>query len=195
MTTSKSLSGRLSPESISAAFDGEVGATDFERLCQQWSEDDVREDWHTWSLIGDVLRSDDLAHSPSHDAHFLAGLRQRLTQEPAILAPAALQAPALSAPVAHRRAVAWQWWGSAAVAAGVAVAVGAWVRPTGVLTLSPSPALAQVAPPADVPVQVPPTMVRDPELDRYLAAHRQYVQGPALAAPGGVRQVAVHPGR
>jgi hypothetical protein len=34
-------------------------------------------------------------------------------------------------------------------------------------------------------------MVRDPELDRYLNAHRQFVGSTSLAVPGGVRQVAV----
>jgi len=33
--------------------------------------------------------------------------------------------------------------------------------------------------------------VRDPELDRYLNAHRQFVGSTNLAVPGGVRQVAV----
>jgi sigma-E factor negative regulatory protein RseA len=36
-------------------------------------------------------------------------------------------------------------------------------------------------------------LVRNPELDRYLNAHRQYVQGPGLAGPSGVRQVALTP--
>jgi hypothetical protein len=36
-------------------------------------------------------------------------------------------------------------------------------------------------------------MDRNPELDRYLVAHRQFAQGPAFAAPGGVRQVALTP--
>jgi hypothetical protein len=36
-------------------------------------------------------------------------------------------------------------------------------------------------------------MERNPELDRYLVAHRQFAQGPAFAAPGGVRQVALSP--
>ena len=77
----------------------------------------------------------------------------------------------------------------------MAVAVGAWVRQPEGLSQGSAATLAQAATPADVSAQMPLTMVRDPELDRYLAAHRQYVQGPALAAPGGVRQVAVHPSR
>jgi hypothetical protein len=36
-------------------------------------------------------------------------------------------------------------------------------------------------------------MLRNPELDRYLNAHRQFVQGSTLSVPGGVRQVAVTP--
>jgi sigma-E factor negative regulatory protein RseA len=169
-----------------------------ERLCQQWSDDSTREDWHTWSLIGDVLRSEDLAQRPSHDAQFLAGLRQKLAQEPVVLAPADLAPTSLeqakSAPKPGRVNTRY-WLGSAAVAASVAVAVGAWVRQPEGLSQDRGATLAQAATPADVSAQMPLTMVRDPELDRYLAAHRQYVQGPALAAPGGVRQVAVHPSR
>jgi sigma-E factor negative regulatory protein RseA len=40
------------------------------------------------------------------------------------------------------------------------------------------------------PIEIGP-MVRDPELDRYLNAHRQFVGSTNLAVPGGVRQVAV----
>ncbi|MBQ0935640.1 sigma-E factor negative regulatory protein [Ideonella paludis] len=190
----------LTPEQCSALFDGEAEAAELEQLCRQWADDDTREDWHTWSLIGDVLRSEDLAQTPSHDAHFLAGLRQRLAQEPTVLAPAAAALtqqrlePAQAAP-RQRRVGTRYWLGSAAVAASVAVAVGSWVRQPQGLPQAVAPGLAQVGPAPEVSAQMPMTMVRDPELDRYLAAHRQYVQGPALAAPGGVRQVAVNPSR
>jgi sigma-E factor negative regulatory protein RseA len=199
MTRAIPQSTPLTPEQISALFDGEAAdAPALERLCQQWTDDSTREDWHTWSLIGDVLRSENLAQRPSHDAQFLAGLRQKLAQEPVVLAPAALAPPSLeqakSAPKPGRVPTRY-WLGSAAVAASVAVAVGAWVRQPEGLSQGSAATLAQAATPADVSAQMPLTMVRDPELDRYLAAHRQYVQGPALAAPGGVRQVAVHPSR
>jgi sigma-E factor negative regulatory protein RseA len=36
-------------------------------------------------------------------------------------------------------------------------------------------------------------MLRNPELDRYLNAHRQFAQSSALSVPGGIRQVAVTP--
>lgn len=198
MTSAIPHSKPLTPEQISALFDGEGQATELERLCQQWADEDTRADWHAWSLMGDVLRSDDLAQSPSDDAQFLAGIRQRLAQEPVVLAPAAMvqkAQDAVQAPIPQRRVATRYWLGSAAVAASVAVAVGSWVRQPEALVQVHAPALAQVAPPTDVNTPMPMTMVRDPELDRYLAAHRQYVQGPALAAPGGVRQVAVHPSR
>jgi hypothetical protein len=56
---------------------------------QAWRDDArARETWHAYHLIGDVLRSEELAHAPARDEAFLAGLRQRLAAEPAILAPA-----------------------------------------------------------------------------------------------------------
>lgn len=199
MTSANPHPSPLSSEQLSALFDGVAEETELDRLCQQWADEETRAQWHTWSLIGDVLRSEDLAQTPSHDAHFLATLRERLAQEPVVLAPAALpRAPhetGMAAPSGGRgRARPGLWIGSAAVAASVAVVVGTWLQQPNGLQQAQSPTLAQITPPEAIK-QPPLNMVRDPELDRYLAAHRQYVQGPALAAPGGVRQVAVNPGR
>lgn len=198
MTSAHPQAKPLTPEQISALFDGEAPGAEIDRLCQQWRQEDTREDWHTWSLIGDVMRSEELAQTPSHDALFLAGLRERLAREPVVLAPMAQSAVSAGrAETASKssRLPRRYWLGSAAVAASVAVAVGAWVRQPDGLGQPNAPTLAQTSPSPEVNAQMPLTMVRDPELDRYLAAHRQYVQGPALAAPGGVRQVAVNPGR
>ncbi|TDM09528.1 MAG: anti-sigma 24 factor [Ideonella sp. MAG2] len=198
MTPANPSANTLTPEQISALLDGEADESQLDQLCGQWMDPNTQQDWHTWSLIGDVLRSEDLAQTPSHDAQFMARLRQRLAQEPVVLAPAAW--PPRPVDPEQRSAEPGRvrvgtWWGSAAVAASVVLAVGAWVRQPDTLTPSSAPALAQVAPAPAAQAPAPLTMVRDPELDRYLAAHRQYVQGPALAAPGGVRQVSVHPSR
>ena len=48
--------------------------------------------WHAYHLIGDVLRSDDLASAPGRDAAFLQRLSARLDDEPAVLAPEPLAA-------------------------------------------------------------------------------------------------------
>ncbi|MDZ7811712.1 MAG: sigma-E factor negative regulatory protein [Ideonella sp.] len=193
MTFARPQLNPLTAEDISALFDGEAEASELERLSQQWSDEDTRAHWHTCSLIGDVLRSEDLAQAPRHDAAFLAGVRQRLAQEPVVLSPTALRSDETRQLTA--RASRRYWLSSAAVAATVAVAVGVWTNQTDGLSALNGPTLAQMGSPSEASAQLPLIMVRDPELDRYLAAHRQYVQGPALAAPGGVRQVAVQPGR
>ena len=182
-----------------------------------------RIDWHAYALIGDVLRADDLAVSPQRDEEFLQALRGQLAAEPVPLAPRPLVEPVapplaeslqVIRPVAPSALSGHRRWGTAGLMAGTAVAVVGLMlslRPwPGAGDALPTLAQGAVAPGAAVPVSLngetgfaqatgqamgPGTvqMVRNPELDRYLAAHRQYAQGPALAAPGGLRQVAVMP--
>ncbi|MFY9513712.1 MAG: sigma-E factor negative regulatory protein, partial [Rubrivivax sp.] len=56
---------------LSALVDGECDSA--RAGCDAWREDaDARATWHRYQLIGDVLRSDDLATHPQRDAAFLA---------------------------------------------------------------------------------------------------------------------------
>ena len=167
---------------LSAVADGDADAAGLQRACALWAGAQARETWHTYHLIGDALRSDDLAASPARDAAFLAALRTRLADEPVPLAPAA------SAPTPQRR-----WLGVAAVAAGFVavggVALGLRGPPPGLA----SPALVALAPGAASAVVAgePPTLVangtliRDAQLDRYLRAHREMTVGQPTALPGG----------
>ncbi|WP_293409007.1 hypothetical protein [Piscinibacter sp.] len=67
-----------------------------------------------------MLRSDDLAHAGRDRRDFLNRLRERLADEPVVLAPAPVPA---ASPCRSRRA----WPGApAALAAGAAVAAGSW---------------------------------------------------------------------
>jgi sigma-E factor negative regulatory protein RseA len=198
---------------LSAMADGEATEVEMRQALQAWREDeDCRADWHGYTLIGDAMRSDDLASSGGgHDAHFLSCLRARLADEPVVLAPMAPvsspEAVAATNVVPLRAGVRWRralvshrgWTTSAAVAAGCVMAVGAamvWrspvsgVAPAGVELAQVQP-VAMPASMAEVAATMP--MQRNPQLDRYLMAHRQFAQGPALAAPGGVRQVALSP--
>jgi sigma-E factor negative regulatory protein RseA len=173
-------------EWLSALMDGEAEA--LAPGCAAWRDDpDARVHWHAYHLIGDVLRSEELASRPAADAAFLAALRGRLRQEPVVLAPAA--APG------RRRG----WMAPAAVAAGVAAVAGALVVTSGVwradatlpqLASAPPAAAARVATPAPAPVAAADTgtLIRDARLDRYLNAHKQYGDSGALGLPGGVLQ-------
>jgi sigma-E factor negative regulatory protein RseA len=90
-------------ERLSALMDGELqDPAEVAQGCRAWRDDAaLRESWHRYHLIGDIMRSEDLAATGSRDVAFLHGLRTRLEAEPVVLAPsprpAAEQA---SAPVA-----------------------------------------------------------------------------------------------
>ena len=193
-TSSSEASRVASFEWLSALGDGEVDADAAGRSCAMWQADvEARRDWHSWQLIGDVLRSDELASDAGHDAAFLAAFRARLAIEPVVLAPA----PLVRAPSRQAR-----WVLPSAIAAGLVLAVGTFsvLRPAGAPELAgPAIALAgsgasladarPVVPSArDAGSIEPVTMtsqevVRNPELNRYLSAHKQFAGTSALGVP------------
>lgn len=173
---------------LSSLADGEAAPEAQERCLALWAEHaDARERWRHYQLIGDVLRSRELARDGAHDAAFLAALRARLAHEPVVLRP-------------FRRAVSQRlrrWTAPMAAAAGVAAVAGVVV----LLRTTPAPfGGAQVAArPAAQPVvasapghweqsqqPVNGRLIRDARLDRYFAAHRQSGNGAAVQMPGGV---------
>jgi len=82
--------GSAAAEQLSALADGEVDAAAAGAACGAWKTDaELRRTWHAWHLIGDVLRSEDLASSAERDQRFLVALRGRLALEPVVLAPEA----------------------------------------------------------------------------------------------------------
>lgn len=117
-------------EALSALADGEAPSTEVARACAAWRDQaDARATWHTYQVIGDVMRSEDLAQASSGSA-FLKNFRERLAQEPVVLAPSAAQAqqrPAsqhlAQAPARALKRRAWA--GPVAVAAGFVLVVGA----------------------------------------------------------------------
>lgn len=117
-------------ERLSALIDGELGASDFDPVCAQWRKDaDLRESWHAYQLIGDVLRSDDLASAPGHDLEFMVALRKRMAQEPVVVAPAQVaQAASVRDPQALPASSSWATVSRPrALAAGLFLALtGAW---------------------------------------------------------------------
>jgi sigma-E factor negative regulatory protein RseA len=74
---------------LSCLIDGEESGVG-EQIVHAWRDDaTVRERWHAWHLVSEVLRSDKTAVDPADDAAFLARLRGRLASEAAALAPPA----------------------------------------------------------------------------------------------------------
>lgn len=189
-------------ELLSALADGETSARESARACAAWANaaPEARSRWHAYQLIGDVLRSEDLASPPARDQAFLERLRLRLAGEPAIMD---LEAAQSMAPVVGigakrpRRAPRWVW--PAALAAGVmalatvmVVALGPAGGSGASAPLAAAPAGATVvAARADVQATVLEAsglgsrIVRDAQLDRYLRAHRDYGTALPGSLPGG----------
>jgi sigma-E factor negative regulatory protein RseA len=192
-------------ERLSALADGELDEAATAQACAMWRDDaSLRVTWHRYQLIGDVLRSDDLVSTGTKDSAFLSALRARLADEPVVLAPQALVAEleavderqqANGARVLRRRR--WTWIAPSAVAAGFVAVAGVMVvlrnpAPGGV---PPVPTLATTGPglrmtapgllPASAMMFGPRAatggaVIRDPRLDRYLAAHKEFAGSPAL---------------
>ncbi|WP_322999308.1 sigma-E factor negative regulatory protein [Castellaniella sp.] len=122
-----------------------------------------RQVWDTYHLIGDVMRSQDLAIQPSE--RFYARVSAAVAAEPAIVAPA---------PLARHRA--WRF-GLSSLAVAAAVASVVWMA---------KPFLSGPdAAPASTPVlaQAAEPETNDPSLADYMAAHQD------MAGAGPVRQV------
>ena len=174
---------------LSSMADGEADRDAQERCLMLWARDaQARERWRDYQLIGDVLRSQELARDASHDAVFVQSLRARLTREPTVLRPQSAAVPP------RPRA----WGVPMAAMAGVAAVAGVVVVLRGVPADTGSPRLASqggapvVATAGPVAPQVPTAqavngrLIRDARLDRYFAAHRQSANGAALQMPGAV---------
>jgi len=210
----ESESGPSALEDLSALTDGELDSTACMRACAAWRDDAAaRETWHVYQLIGDVLRSDDLASTRGRDAAFLSALRARLADEPTVLAPEPLPevlapAHAAAAPrvASAGRSSRWSWMAPSAVAAGFVLVAGALV-----VTRAPLPGggaaesvLARIGVGGAMPqvvsaptlavsetsqeqpaVVVSGRMLRDAQLERYLQAHQQFAGTSALGVPSG----------
>lgn len=73
-------------EMISSLMDGELDASDRTRCLDRLCRDEAAgADWAAWHLVGDALRSSDVA--VLHAQAFAADLARRLAAGPAILAP------------------------------------------------------------------------------------------------------------
>lgn len=206
--------GRAQGEELSALLDGELQGGPVERICSEWRTDvRSRDTWHAYTLIGDVMRCEDLAHSCSSDERFLRDFRKRMAAEPVVLAPRAVKhsvdgSSGDGAVPMLRPRRAWAW--PAALAAGFVVVMGAvvGVQNPGVTT-SDEPKIAaapagnstdslvkvsleeEVVPPSDVypagmELVFDGQVIRDPRLDRYLLAHKQFAGTSVLGPTSGL---------
>lgn len=167
-------------ELISALADGRLQGEAFGRGVELAVSDPVaREAWAAYHLIGDVLRSGELAIASDPSA-FMARLNERLRDEQPIGAPASLQREegAFRAP-ARDPANDVRWKVLAGFASLAAVGAIAWNLAGPVGVRPPAAELAKAGPGAQAtPAGERAVMIRDPQLDELLAAHRQ-LRGPS----------------
>jgi sigma-E factor negative regulatory protein RseA len=152
---------------------------------------DERAAWSAYHLIGDALRSDDLAVSPARSSAFMAAFSERFEAEAHVLAPAA--AAKARGGVLRRRVMP-------AFAVAAAAATLTWIvvpqlqgvggrAGTQVASVAPADSMQRVAL-ASVPAATTRTpiveanIIRDADLDQYLEAHQQFSQQPSM--PGSM---------
>jgi sigma-E factor negative regulatory protein RseA len=197
-------------EQLSALADGELDPATVGQVCGRWRAGTTSHaTWHAYHVIGDVLRSEDLASDAKRDHEAFAKLRARLACEPMISAAA-------SAPERSRtgwaedssRRNARRWGAAFAVAAGFATVAGVLF----VLRVAPGGASEQGVNLARTGTAASPAMsvdaksqtagreaqarfadgrlVRDPSLDRYLDAHKDFSGSSALGVPSSFLRAA-----
>ncbi|MBV8627747.1 MAG: sigma-E factor negative regulatory protein [Paraburkholderia sp.] len=182
-------------ERLSAFVDGELSGEEHLNL-NTFIADLDQEDRAVWShyhLIGDTLRSDDLAVNPAASHAFLAGFSARFEAEAHVLAPAAM--PVAKRLLSLRRRVVPAFAVAAAAATltwivvpqlqgvgGVGSAQIASVSSRGdsVQRVAMAPVPAMSAQPALQDANI----IRDASLDQYLEAHQQFAQQPVV--PGSM---------
>lgn len=200
-------------EQISALVDGELTPAQAAAVLASADAAQARESWHLYHLIGDVLRAPDLGDGRG-DAAFVARLRQHLPPQEAPLGLAIAPAVSVVAETRHDAANdgVFRWKMAAGFASLAAVAAIGWGVLGGIgpqapaggaqLALNTSPAVpaAAVVPVAEqslaaaTPAPAAPVMLRDPELDQLLAAHRQAAGASAFGNTAGFLRAATFEG-
>jgi len=185
---------QMNKELLSALVDGELRGDELEQALACAESNEGCASWELYHLVGDVLRSPDLAHHSQHD--LLTGLRAQLAQEPALhLQPSQLQQVAAGMEQSHSAVVAlrdpaansavFRWKVAASFATVAAVAALGWhlmAAPVGgqgaQLASADNNGAAQV-----VVSTENGEVLRDPRLDALLANHQQYASRASLQTP------------
>lgn len=196
-------------EQISALADGQLHGEAFADAMACAGDDEGLATWQLYHLVGDVLRSNELARADTGNV-LLSRLRDQIAQEapvqrPAVLVPEPSLAVVEQARMPAANASVFRWKMVAGVASLAAVAAIGWSSvgmlqggggtPGAQLASAGAPVLqaAQVAPgmqPSGPMVAVADSegqqvMIRDPRLDELLAAHKQFGSTSALQMPAG----------
>jgi sigma-E factor negative regulatory protein RseA len=176
---------------VSALADGCLSGGEFAQTLQDMAaQPQLVHSWHVYQVIGDVMRSDELAAHAS-DADFLQRFEARLAVEPAVaLQPpdwAVSQVASADTRSANASVLRWKWVSGLALSALVSVvSVSLWSQnqqQAQMAQASPVPSAAALAAASDqADAQI---MIRDPQLDALMAAHQQLGGHSALQRPAG----------
>ena len=195
-------------ELVSALADGQLRGEEFARTVERLGTvDDAQRCWHAYHLVGDVLRSGD-AMVGARDAAFIQRLRDRLGQEQGLAPGEAVASFSVDestqltgADGTHRSEgigandSRFRWKLLAGVASLATVSAIGWQVMSGgdqaaasrlvqlpVPNARPELVLSQVR---DGVGSEPQLMIRDPQIDALLAAHKQFGGTSALQMPAG----------
>ncbi|MDP4073391.1 sigma-E factor negative regulatory protein [Acidovorax sp. A1169] len=196
-------------EQISALADGQLHGDAFADAIACTGDDEGLATWQIYHLVGDVLRSNELARADSGNV-LLSRLREQMAQEAPVRSPAALAPePALGvvaqarlpaanasvfrwkmvAGVASLAAVAAIGWSSVGMLQGGRGVSGAQMASVGAPVIQAAPAPQGVMQPGSMIAvaenEGQQVMIRDPRLDELLAAHKQFGSTSALQMPAG----------
>lgn len=178
-------------EKLSALADGQLQGDELAQALQFAAMDEGLATWRTYQVVGDILRSPELAKHGHGD--WVGRLRAQLEQEPRSLT-AALAAP--EQVLSRKNSLAandpvFRWKMVAGLATLAAVVVIGWNAATGLQQTSTAPQLASAPAVSPNPEQLAKRsgdegsqlMLRDPRLDELLAARQQFGNTAALQLP------------
>lgn len=186
----------LAPDEVLSAFvDGYLGPDQSAEVVQRLVGDpDGRDTWHTYHVIGDVLRDRSLAPT-AKELEFAQRLHEKIAAQSPLM-PLGRAQEAQSAEVAHGHRLQsanqdrFNWKmvaGLAALGLGVLMAFG--VRENGQILQSERMAAQDAVTNPGTSVAVASgeegVMLRNPELDALLTAHQQMGGHSALQMPSG----------
>lgn len=170
-------------DQLSALMDGQLQGEEFDAVLRQLDHDqEARLTWYVYHLTGEVLRAGESVLS-CHEAGFLQRVRLGVKTAPLALPMASAVGELIPVPQRVQRASndasgGWKMW--LGVASLAAVAAVGWQLVT---------ELGEHQPPMQQA-----DMIRDPQLDALLAAHRQSGGTPTLPLATGSLSQAVFQG-
>jgi len=195
-------------ERLSALADGQLQGEELAQALQFAAQEDGQSTWQLYHLVGDVLRSPELALHQQGNRAMVMRVREQLAHEPmhGRLPETASMVAQIARPEAAVAANAsvFRWKMAAGLASLAAVAAIGWSSFAGLqgagasgtqLAAAPASAPVSTSAPAAQPVAPPvvalsgnhgqQVMMRDPRLDELLAAHKQFENTTALQMPAG----------